>query len=199
MFSSQGNFNTYGHTTIANNMQGQVALGFGVDLRGGARAQSEISPSPTSCKEKPKVAAFPSENAESPLERRSTAIIQGNGGAGVSAGLGSRLYVFRCVEVADTAVRGSTFMPVARLLLRKTTFTTTEFGGSSSAGIRSMAIAKLCCGWRVAPKNGGPGDMACERQCDSNGAALNDHSGGVITCDAVRGVSLRPKLLDSRS
>ena len=35
VYLSQASFNTYGHTTIANNAAGSGSLGFGVDMRGG--------------------------------------------------------------------------------------------------------------------------------------------------------------------
>ena len=189
VFSSQGNFNTYGHTTIANNMAGSGSLsGFGVDLRGGARAQFGAISGPNVVQGNQSGGVSLQENAEiSFWNGGQPTIIQGNGGAGVSAGLGSQVTFFDAVEVAGHSGPGLDVYASSQAFLfgANNIHNNGNSADPRSAGIRVDGNSQVVLRGGSVAQNGGPGILAlANSSVDSNGAALNANSGGVITCDS---------------
>jgi hypothetical protein len=192
VYSSQGNFNTYGHTMIANNAAGPGSLsGFGIDLRGGARAQFGAISGPNIVQGNQNGGVSLQENAEiSFWNGGQPTIIQGNGGAGVSAGFGSQVTFFDAVEVAGHSGPGLDVYANSQAYL---------FGainihnnGNSldprSAGIRVDGNSQVLLRGGSVTLNGGPGLLVLvNSSADSTGATFSGNSGGVITCDSSSG------------
>jgi hypothetical protein len=189
VFSSQGNFNTYGHTTIANNTAGPGSLsGFGIDLRGGARAQFGAISGPNVVQGNQSGGVSLQENAEiSFWNGGQPTIIQGNGSAGVSAGFGSQVTFFNDVEVTGHSGPGLDLYANSQAYL---------FGGNNihnngnsgdprSAGIRVDGNSQVLLRGGSVTQNGGPGILVLvNSSADSTGATVQGNSGGVITCDS---------------
>jgi hypothetical protein len=189
VFSSQGNFNTYGHTTIANNAAGPGSLsGFGIDLRGAARAQFGAISGPNAIQGNQSGGVSLSENAEiSFWFAGQPTIIQGNGGAGVSAGFGSQVTLFDGVEVTGHSGPGLDLYANSQAFLfgANNIHNNGNSGDLRSAGIRVDGNSQVLLRGGSVTQNGGPGILALvNSSVDSNGATLNANSGGLITCDS---------------
>ena len=189
VFSSQGNFNTYGSTTIVNNSAGPGSLsGFGMDLRGGARAQFGAISGPNVIQGNQTGGVSLQENAEiSFWFGGQPTIIQGNGGSGVSAGFGSQVTFFDAVEVAGHSGPGLDLYANSQAYLfgSNNIHNNGNSGDSRNAGIRVDGNSQVLLRGGSVTQNGGPGILALvNSSVDSNGATLNSNSGGVITCDS---------------
>jgi len=102
VYASEASFLTFGHTTIANNVLGTgSSSGFGVDLRGGARAQFGAISGPNVITGNQQGGVSLQENAEISLwNGGSQTLIQNNGPVGVTVGFGSQVTFFNDVEVS---------------------------------------------------------------------------------------------------
>jgi len=121
------------------------------------------------------------------LERRSTDNHSGNGGAGVSAGLGSQVTFFDAVEVAGHSGPGLDVYASSQAFLfgANNIHNNGNSADPRSAGIRVDGNSQVVLRGGSVAQNGGPGILAlANSSVDSNGAALNANSGGVITCDS---------------
>jgi hypothetical protein len=98
--ASEASFLTFGHTTIANNVLGTgSSSGFGVDLRGGARAQFGAISGPNVITGNQQGGVSLQEKAEI-WNGGSQTLIQNNGPVGVTASFGSQVTFFNDVEVS---------------------------------------------------------------------------------------------------
>jgi len=189
VFATQASFDTYGQTTIANNIAGPGSQsGFGLDLRGGARAQFGSISGPNVIQGNQSGGVSLQENAEiSFWFGGQTTIIQGNGGAGVTAGFGSQVTFFDAVEVTGHSGPALDVYANSQAYLfgSNNIHNNGNSGDPRSAGIRVDGNSQVLLRGGTVSQNGGPGILALvNSSIDSNGTTLNANSGGVISCDS---------------
>ena len=195
VFAGQGNFSTLGSTTINNNaFAGQFAPGFGLDLRGGARAQVGALFGPNTISWNQSGGASLQENAEiSFWSIGQPNQIQNNGPVGVSASFGSQ------VTLAD--ISG----PVAAVITDHTSAGVDLYANSQayvlganqvmrngsatdgrSAGIRLDGNSEVFMRGGQVTQNSGPGILALvNSSADFTGVTFAGNAQGeVISCDA---------------
>jgi hypothetical protein len=189
VFASEASFLTFGHTTIANNILGTgSSSGFGVDLRGGARAQFGAISGPNVITGNQQGGVSLQENAEISLwNGGSQTFIQSNGPVGVTAGFGSQVTFFNDVEVSghsgpalDLYANSQGYLFGANNLHHNGTL-----GDPRSAAIRVDGNSEAFLRGGLVSQNVGPAILALvNSSVDFSGVSFSSNTGGVIACDS---------------
>lgn len=187
--ASQGSFTTFGHTTIANNVFGLgSSSGFGVDLRGGAKAQFGSLSGPNVVSGNQSGGVSLQETAEASFFNfGSQTYIQGNGPVGVSAGFGSQVTFFDQVEVSghtgpalDLYANSQAYLFGANNLHNNGVA-----GDPRSAAIRVDGNSEAFLRGGSVTQNIGPAILALlNSSVDLTGVSFSSNSGGVVVCDS---------------
>jgi hypothetical protein len=189
VYASEASFLTFGHTTIANNVLGTgSSSGFGVDLRGGARAQFGAISGPNVITGNQQGGVSLQENAEISLwNGGSQTLIQNNGPVGVTAGFGSQVTFFNDVEVSghsgpalDLYANSQGYLFGANYLHNNGTA-----GDPRSAGIRVDGNSEVFLRGGTVSLNVGPAILALvNSSADFTGVTFGSNSGGIVACDS---------------
>jgi hypothetical protein len=191
----QGNFNTLGPTTITNNtFNGTFNPGYGLDLRGGGRAQIGALFGPNVISGNPGGGASLQENAEiSFWSIGQPNLIQGNGPVGVLAGFGSQvtfadisgplaaLITDHTSAGVDLYANSQAYFLGANQVLRNGMLTNPR-----SAGIRVDGNSEVFLRGGQVAQNNGPGILALvNSSADFTGVSFSGNApGGIISCDS---------------
>jgi hypothetical protein len=192
----QGNFNTLGPTTITNNtFNGMLnGPGYGLDLRGGGRAQIGALFGPNTISGNQNGGASLQENAEiSFWSIGQPNQIQGNGPVGVLAGFGSQVTFFEISGPFATSITDHTSAGVdlyansqaylfgTNQVLRNGTLTNPR-----SAGIRVDGNSEVLLRGGQVAQNNGPGILALvNSSADFTGVTFSGNAQGqIVTCDS---------------
>jgi len=191
----QGNFTTLGPTTITNNLfGGTFNPGYGLDLRGGGRAQIGALFGPNVISGNQSGGASLQENAEiSFWSIGQPNQIQGNGPVGVLAGFGSQVTFADisgplAAQIADHTSAGvdlyansQAYFLGANQVLRNGTLTNPR-----SAGIRVDGNSEVFMRGGQVAQNNGPGILALvNSSADFTGVSFTGNAqGAIIACDS---------------
>ena len=188
VWASQANFWTYGHTTIANNTFGPGSFsGYGIDLRGGARAQVGGIFAPNVITGNQSGGAWLQENSEiSFWNGGQPDIIQNNGPVGVLAGFGSQVTFFSSSQISGHSSAGVDLYANSQGYFFGAN--TVQGNGSSadprSAGIRVDGNSEAFLRSGQVSGNIGPGMLVLvNSSADFSGVTFSGN-GGVISCDS---------------
>ena len=186
--SGQSSFWTYGHTTIANNTFAAGSdSGYGLDMRGAARAQFGTIFGPNFITGNQQGGAWLQENSEiSFWNGGQQNIIQGNGPVGVLAGFGSQVTFFDSSLITGHSSAGVDLYANSQAYLFGAN--TVQGNGSSadsrSAGVRVDGNSEVFLRGGQISGNVGPGLLALvNSSADFSGVSFSGNS-GVITCDS---------------
>ena len=188
VWASQANFSTYGHTTIANNTFGLGSnSGYGIDLRGGARAQIGGAFAPNVVSGNQSGGAWLQENSEiSFWDGGQPDIIQNNGPVGVLAGFGSQVTFFSSSQISGHTSAGVDLYANSQAYLFGAN--TVQGNGSGadarSAGIRVDGNSEAFLRGGQVSGNSGPGVLVLvNSSADFSGVSFSGNN-GVISCDS---------------
>ena len=186
--SGQSSFWTYGHTTIANNTFGAGSdSGYGLDMRGAARAQFGTIFGPNFITGNQQGGAWLQENSEiSFWNGGQQNIIQGNGPVGVLAGFGSQVTFFDSSLITGHSSAGVDLYANSQAYLFGAN--TVQSNGSSSdprsAGVRIDGNSEAFLRGGQVSGNSGPGLLVLvNSSADFSGVSFSGNS-GVIACDS---------------
>jgi Right handed beta helix region len=189
VYAAQASFLTFGHTTIANNLAGTGSLsGFGVDLRGGAKAQFGAISGPNVITGNQQGGVSLQETSEvSFWNGGSVNLIQNNGRVGVVAGFGSQVTFFTDVEVSghsgpalDLYANSQGYLFGANSLHNNGVA-----GDPRSAAIRVDGNSEVFLRGGTVSLNIGPAILALvNSSADFTGVTFGSNSGGIIACDS---------------
>jgi len=189
VWASQASFLSFGHTTIANNIFGTgSSSGFGVDLRGGAKAQFGAISGPNIIAGNQNGGVSLQETAEvSFFNFGGQTLIQSNGPVGVTAGFGSQVTFFDGVEVSghtgpalDLYANSQGYLFGANNLHNNGTL-----GDPRSAAIRVDGNSEAFLRGGLVSQNVGPALLALvNSSVDFTGVSFSSNTGGVIACDS---------------
>jgi hypothetical protein len=188
VFVGQASFFTLGHTTIANNMFGPGSLsGYGLDLRGGARAQMGSVAGPNVVSGNQSGGAWLQENAEISFWFGGYPnVIQGNGPVGVLAGFGSQVTFFNSAQISGHSSAGVDLYANSQAYLfgANTVQSNGSSGDARSAGIRVDGNSEVFLRGGQVSGNSGPGLLALvNSSADFAGVSFSGNA-GVISCDS---------------
>lgn len=188
VFVSFGSFNTYGHTTIANNIAGPGSLsGFGVDMRGGSRAQFGAITAPNVISGNQSGGVSLQEGAEiSFWNGGSQTLIQNNGPVGVSAGFGSQVTLFNDVEISGHSGPALDLYAHSQGYLFGANYfhNNGSSGDSRSAAIRLDGNSEAFLRGGTVSQNAGPAILALvNSSVDLTGVSFSSNTGGLVVCD----------------
>jgi len=188
VYAAQASFLTFGHTAIANNLAGTGSLsGFGVDLRGGAKAQFGAISGPNVITGNQQGGVSLQETSEvSFWNGGSVNLIQNNGPVGVVAGFGSQVTFFTDVEVSghsgpalDLYANSQGYLFGANSLHNNGVA-----GDPRSAAIRVDGNSEAFLRGGLVSQNAGPAILALvNSSVDFAGVSFSSNTGGVIACD----------------
>lgn len=188
VYASFGSFNTYGHTNILNNSAGQGSLsGYGIDLRGGSRAQLGAITAPNVISGNQSGGISLQETAELSLwNGGSQSYVQNNGPVGISVGFGSQVTLFNDVEVSghtgpalDLYANSQGYLFGANYLHNNGTSTDPR-----SAAIRVDGNSQVFLRGGTVSQNYGPAILALvNSSADLTGVSFAANTGGIISCD----------------
>ena len=188
VWASQANFWTYGHTTIANNTFGPGSFsGYGIDLRGGAKAQVGGIFAPNVITGNQSGGAWLQENAEiSFWDGGQPDIIQNNGPVGVLAGFGSQVTFFSSSQISGHSSAGVDLYANSQGYFFGAN--AVQGNGSNadprSAGIRVDGNSEAFLRGGQVSGNIGPGMLVLvNSSADFSGVSFSAN-GGVISCDS---------------
>jgi hypothetical protein len=189
VYASEASFWTLGHTTIANNAFGPGSnSGFGIDLRGGARAQVGAIYGPNLITGNQSGGAWLQENAEISFWAFSSHqnLIQGNGPVGVSAGFGSQVTFFNNAQITGHSSAGVDLYANSQAYFSGTN--TVQSNGSTSdarsAGVRVDGNSETFLRGGQVSGNYGPGVLVLvNSSADFSGVSFSGNN-GVIACDS---------------
>lgn len=189
LFVSFGSFNTYGHTTIMNNVAGLGSLsGYGVDMRGGSRAQFGALSGSNIISGNQSGGVSLQEGAEISFWNGGWQnFIQNNGPVGVSAGFHSQVTLFNDVEISGHAgaavdLYGSS---QAYLFGANNLHNNGVAGDARSAAIRVDGNSEAFLRGGTISQNAGPGILALvNSSVDLTGVSFSSNTGGAISCDS---------------
>ncbi|HKV64417.1 MAG TPA: right-handed parallel beta-helix repeat-containing protein [Candidatus Acidoferrum sp.] len=190
-----GNFNTLGPTTITNNtLNGTFSQGYGLDLRGGGRAQIGALFGPNVISGNQNAGASLQENAEiSFWSIGQPNLIQGNGPVGVLAGFGSQV-TFADISGplgavitdhtsagVDLYANSQVYFLGANQVLRNGTL-----ANPRTAGIRVDGNSEVFMRGGQVAQNNGPAILALlNSSVDFTGVTFAGNAQGqIITCDS---------------
>ena len=189
VWASQANFWTYGHTTIANNTFGSGSFsGYGIDLRGGARAQVGGIFGPNVITGNQSGGAWLQENSEiSFWDAGQPDIIQNNGPVGVLAGFGSQVTFFSSSQISGHTSAGVDLYANSQAYLFGPNNTVQANGSSAdarSAGIRVDGNSEAFLRGGQITGNNGPGMLVLvNSSADFSGVSFSGNT-GIISCDS---------------
>jgi Right handed beta helix region len=188
VFASQAYFNTLGHTTIYNNVaNSDGATGFGLDLRGSAKAQFGALSGPNTI--------FGNQQGGVSLQETSEIsfwnggyqnLIQNNGPVGVTAGFGSQVTFYSDVEVSghtgpalDLYANSQGYLFGANYLHNNGTV-----GDPRSAAIRADGNSEALLRGGTISQNFGPAMLVLvNSSVDFTGVSFSSNSAGIVSCD----------------
>jgi hypothetical protein len=189
LFVGFGSFNTYGRTTIANNLAGQGSLsGYGIDMRGGSRAQFGALSGSNIISGNQSGGVSLQEGAEISFWNGGwPSYIQNNGPVGVSVGFHSQVTLFNDVEISGHTGPALDLYGASQAYL----FGANNLHNNGTAGDPRSAAIRLdgnseafLRGGNVA-QNSGPGILALvNSSVDLTGVSFSSNSGGVVVCDS---------------
>jgi Right handed beta helix region len=190
---SQGNFSTFGSTTVANNLAGAGSnSGFGLDLRGGAHVQFGAFFGPNHISGNQAGGASLQETAEiSFFSIGQPNFIQGNGPVGVLVGFGSQATFADISGPLGAQISGHSSAGVDLYANSQAYFlgaNIVQNNGSSadarSAGIRVDGNSEAFLRGGQVSLNSGPGVLVLvNSSADFSGVSFSGN-GGVISCDS---------------
>ena len=189
VFVSFGSFNTYGRTTIMNNVAGLGSLsGYGVDMRGGSRAQFGALSGSNVISGNQSGGVSLQEGAEISFWNGGwQTLIQNNGPVGISAGFHSQVTLFNDAEISGHAGPALDLYASSQAYL---------FGGNNlhnngvagdarSAAIRVDGNSEAFLRGGTISQNTGPGILALvNSSVDLTGVSFSSNSGGLVVCDS---------------
>jgi hypothetical protein len=188
VWASQGNFNTFGHTTIANNASGPGSNpGYGIELLGGSRAQIGALTGNNALTGNQAGGAYLQENSEisfwgfGPLN-----VIQGNGPVGVAVGVGSQATFFNSAQITGHSSAGVDVYGNGQgyFFGANTVQTNGSSGDAHSAGVRVDGNSQALLRGGQISGNSGPGVLVLvNSSADFSGVSFSGNS-GVISCDS---------------
>jgi hypothetical protein len=189
VFVSFGSFNTYGHLTIINNVAGIGSLsGYGVDMRGGSRAQFGALSGSNVISGNQSGGVSLQEGAEISFWNGGwPTLIQNNGPVGISAGFHSQVTLFNDAEISghlgpalDLYASSQAYFYGANNLHNNGVT-----GDPRSAAIRLDGNSEAFLRGGTVSQNVGPGILALvNSSVDLTGVSFNSNSGGVVVCDS---------------
>lgn len=189
LFISFGSFNAYGRTTIMNNLAGQNSLsGFGIDMRGGSRAQFGALSGANVISGNQSGGVSLQEGAEISFWNGGwQTLIQNNGPVGLSVGFHSQVTLFNDVEISghtgpalDLYGSSQAYLYGANNLHNNGTP-----GDPRSAAIRLDGNSEAFLRGGTVAQNVGPGILALvNSSVDLTGVSFSSNSGGVVVCDS---------------
>jgi hypothetical protein len=188
VFVSFGSFNTYGHTTISNNIAGAGSLsGYGVDMRGGSRAQFGAETAPNIISGNQSGGVSLQEGAEiSFWNGGSQTLIQNNGPVGVTAGFGSQVTFFNDVEVSGHSGPALDLYGHSQgyLFGANNLHNNGAAGDPRSAAVRVDGNSEAFLRGGNISQNIGPAILALvNSSVDFTGVSFSSNPGGIISCD----------------
>ena len=189
VWSSQGEFNTFGHTTIANNQPGPTqGPAFGIQLLGGSRAQIGTPYGPNILQGNPAGGVSIGEGSEiSFWSSGQPNIIQGNGPVGVSVNLKSQATFFGGAEISNHSDVGveAYANSQANFFGSNKVQGNGSPSGSRSAGVRVDGNSEAFLRGGDVSQNVGPGLLSLVNSSfDFTGVTFSRNSGGIVTCDS---------------
>jgi len=184
-----GSFNTYGRTTILNNVAGLGSLsGYGVDMRGGSRAQFGALSGSNIISGNQSGGVSLQEGAEISFWNGGWQTqIQNNGPLGVSAGFHSQVTLFNDVEISGHSgpaldLYGSS---QAYLFGANNLHNNGTSGDPRSAAIRLDGNSEAFLRGGTVTQNAGPGILALvNSSVDLTEVSFSSNTGGVVVCDS---------------
>lgn len=189
VWASQASFTTFGLTTIANNVLGQGSnSGFGMDLRGGAKAQLGSLSGPNVISGNQSGGVSLQETAEASFFNfGSQTLIQNNGPVGVTAGFGSQVTFFDEVEISGHSGPALDLYANSQGYLFGANYFHNNgvTGVARSAAIRVDGNSEVFLRGGTVSQNVGPGILALvNSSVDLTGVSFSANSGGVVVCDS---------------
>jgi hypothetical protein len=188
VWASQGNFSTFGHTTIANNASGPGSnSGYGIELLGGSRAQVGALTGNNTITGNQAGGAYLQENSEisfwgfGPLN-----VIQGNGPVGVAVGVGSQATFFNSAQISGHSSAGVDLYGNGQgyFFGANAVQTNGSSGDARSAGVRVDGNSQALLRGGQISGNSGPGVLVLvNSSADFSGVSFSGNS-GVISCDS---------------
>jgi hypothetical protein len=187
VWASQASFATLGRTTIANNTFGPGSnSGYGIDLRGGARAQVGTVFGPNLISGNQSGGAWLQENSEASFWFAGYRnIIQDNGPVGVLAGLGSQVTFFNSAQVSGHSSAGVDVYANSQAYFAGANIVEGNGSGGDarSAGIRIDGNSEAFLRGGQVSGNSGPGVLALvNSSADFSGVSFSGNA-GIIACD----------------
>jgi hypothetical protein len=189
LFISFGSFNTYGRTTITNNVFGQNSnSGYGVDMRGGSRAQFGALSGSNVVTGNQSGGVSLQEGAEISFWNGGwPSYIQNNGPVGITAGFHSQVTLFNDVEISghtgpavDLYANSQAYLFGANNLHNNGTA-----GDPRSAGILVDGNSEVFLRGGTITQTAGPGILALvNSSVDLTGVSFSSNTGGIIECDS---------------
>jgi hypothetical protein len=190
IYVTQAALTSLGHTTIANNRFGSFLFsGYGLDLRGGARAQFGAISGPNILLGNESGGASVTENAElSFWTGGQPNIIQSNGPVGVSAGFGGQITLFNSVQIMDHAGPAVDLYANSQAYLfgQNQVLRNGVAGDPLSAAIRVDGNSQALLRGGDISQNIGPALLALvNSSVDFTGVNFSGNTSGIITCDST--------------
>ena len=189
VYVSFGSFNTYGRTTITNNVFGQNSLsGYGVDMRGGSRAQfGALSGSNVITGNQSGGVAL-QEGAEISFWNGGwPSYIQNNGPVGITAGFHSQVTLFNDVEISGHTGPAVDLYASSQAYLfgANNLHNNGAAGDPRSAGILVDGNSEAFLRGGTITQTTGAGILALvNSSVDLTGVTFGSNSGGNIECDS---------------
>jgi Right handed beta helix region len=187
VWASQASFNTLGRTTIANNTFGPGSnSGYGIDLRGGAKAQVGTVFGPNLISGNQSGGAWLQENSEASFWFAGYRnIIQDNGPVGVLAGFGSQVTFFNSAQVSGHSSAGVDVYANSQAYFAGANIVEGNGSGGDarSAGIRIDGNSEAFLRGGQVSGNSGPGVLALvNSSADFSGVSFSGNA-SIIACD----------------
>jgi hypothetical protein len=189
VFVSFGSFNTYGRTTILNNVAGLGSLsGYGVDMRGGSRAQFGALSGSNVISGNQSGGVSLQEGAEISFWNGGwQTLIQNNGPVGISAGFHSQVTLFNDAEISGHAGPALDLYASSQAYLfdGNNLHNNGVAGDARSAAIRLDGNSEALLRGGTVSQNLGPGILALvNSSVDVTGVSFSSNSGGLVVCDS---------------
>ena len=189
VYVSFGSFNTYGRTTILNNIAGIGSLsGYGVDMRGGSRAQFGALSGSNIISGNQSGGVSLQEGAEISFWNGGWQTqIQNNGPVGISAGFHSQVTMFNDVEISGHSGPAVDLYASSQAYLfgANNLHNNGVSGDPSSAAIRLDGNSEAFLRGGTVAQNAGPGILALvNSSVDLTGVSFSENSGGLVVCDS---------------
>jgi hypothetical protein len=188
VWASQASFTTLGHTTIANNTFGPGSnSGYGIDFRGGARAQFGAIFGPNLITGNESGGAWLQENSETSFWFGGYLnIIHDNGPVGVLAGFGSQVTFFNSARISGHSSAGVDLYANSQAYFSGENIVEGNGSGhdARSAGIRIDGNSEAFLRGGQVSGNSGPGVLALiNSSADFSGVSFSGNN-GIISCDS---------------